>query len=971
MKKSYLGALLAFVLVTGAIAWLSMPNETTWVAMYLDNKKLRRAEELLSKQYQRDPADLVSAAKLVDTLEALGESRRAKEIILEVLQRTPGNVQWKRRLAIVQLAENDPFAAARTLPPHERDGEFWRSLARGYHGISEDELAETALFAGHEDAADKAEAWRILASWRAERNDTHGEKEALEQALRHAPEDEELIARYFRNRAAAGDLQAALRAADRLPQPLGREYLEALYELYRTHEEYQAAQGILEQLLAREDATIADSLALVSILYRQNDLEHARALLEKLAAQEQTLPADAREALRSQTQAVRFALLQEAAKAGDERPISREIAELRALPSPPAPEVLRNLIYACLRLSDVYGAAPENQTGGAALRGNGQTAKERSHFWLDQAKTLFDRHREVLPAAEPANAHLAADLAERSNDWRAMLAAWKTVARNGEPDVRTLLGIARALQQLHEYEASWQHLREAEALARDDADLLALALQSQAVAAALPKGYPQRAERQRHADALARKSLAQGWNDALAFNLFFRALETHDLREAEELLGALEGRGLATPREHLGVAEAQVAMGLRQPKREKGASGTFATVPPGAERESAARNARKALESAGPEMLPRLLWVFTALNDKQRVLAVLKRMEQAQLPETPATLRQLADAFGFLGDRKRQFDLMEKRAQLSGKLADWNDAIDLRYWSGDHQGALRLLDAAEALHPRNVQLTGRRVLALVDMGRYRQAMQVFQHAQRQDPEIGKKLPAESVAALAVACDRSGRPERARHFFRLSLAQEPGNARAVLGLADLSRREGRPAAAARLLEGFLERDPENPWARAALADMRPARGKHHYERIRASIRNDADAGEKAVLALALRRTGRLREALRVYSELTRDEKRTPALLCDYAQALMEADRPGEAKRILQQSMREFPDHLPTRQLLAATFIGEKDYARAEACLRNALGIAPRNPELLRELAVVQHARKKFWSAQKSWRDAGKR
>lgn len=971
MKKSYLGALLAFVLVTGAIAWLSMPNETTWVAMYLDNRKLRRAEELLSKQYQRDPADLVSAAKLVDTLEALGETRRAKEIVLEVLQRTPENVQWKRKLAIVLLAENDPFAAARTLPPHERDGEFWRRLAQGYHDISEDELAETALFAGHEDAADKAEAWRTLASWRAERNDTHGEKEALEQALHHAPEDEELIARYFRNRARAGDLPAALRVADRLPQPLEREFLEALYELYRTHEEYQAAQGILEQLIARKDTTVADSLALVSILYRQNDLEHAQALLEKLAAQEQTLPADAREALRSQTQAVRFAMLQEAAKVGDERPIFKEIAGLRALPSPPAPEVLRNLIYACLRLSDVYGVASEDKAGETAVPGNGQTAKERSHFWLDQAKTLFDRHREVLPPAEPANAHLAADLAERSNDWRAMLDAWQAVARTSGPDVRTLLGIARAAQQLHEYEASWQSLREAEALAQNDADLLALALQSQAVADALPKGYPQRAEKQRHADALARKSLAKGWNDALAFNLFFRALETKDLREAEELLRALENRGLATPREYLGVAEAQVATGLRQPKREKGAREAFAAVPPGAERDSAARNALKALESAGPEMLPRLLYVFTALNDRHRVMAVLKRMEQARLPETPATLRQLADAYGFLGEQKRQFALMEKRAHLTGKLAHWNDAVDLRYWNGDYQGALRLLDAAESLHPQDVGLTGRRILALVDMGHYGQAIKVFLHAQRQNPEIGKKLPAESVAALALAYDRNGRPERARHLFKLALTKEPANARAVLGLADLSRREGKTATAARLLREFLERDPENPWARIALADVRPAQGKRHYERLRASIPNDADAGEKAVLALALRRTGRLREALRVYSELTRDEQRTPALLCDYAQALMDADKPEEAKRILRQSVREFPEHLPTRRLLAAAFIREKEYARAEACLRNALNMAPRNPELLRELAVVQHARKKFWSAQKSWLDAGKR
>lgn len=967
MKKSYLGALLAFVLVTGAIALLSLPGETTWIAMYMDNQKLKRAEELLWKHYRRDPGDLATAAKLVDTLEALGESLRAKEIVREVLRQHPDNAEWKRRLAFMLLAENDPSAAAGVLPPHERDREFWLALAQGYHDGSQEELAEQALLTGHEDDADKAEVWRTLASWRAERDDAQGEKDALEEALRHAPDDEDLLARYFRNRSRAGDLPSALRAADRLPKPLGREYLEALYELHRAHEDYQAAREILEELVAREDATTADSLALVSILYLQKELGQAQALLEKLAARADAFSPDETEAFLSQTRAVRSALLLEAAANGDEQAMLGEMAALRALPSPPHPDGLRSLIYACLRLSDFFGAVVEQEKQDAG--GNGGHAEERSRFWLEQAKAVWAQYRDMLPPDDPANAHLAADLAERGSDWPAMLAAWQTIARADGSDLRALLGIARASQHLGDYETSWQSLRRAEALATDAADLLALALQAQAVAGALPKGYPQRAEKQRQADALARRSLAQGWNDALALNLFFRALETNDLTEAETLLQTLEGRGLATPLEYLGLAEAQVARELRRSNHEKGAKGSLESVPPGAGRDRAARNALKALEADAPEAWWRLLYVFTALHDRPQVRAILKRLEQAGLPETPDALRQLADAYGFLGDQKRQFALLERRARLSGQVEDWTDIIALRYWGGDYQGALRLLDAAESLHPGNAELAGRRVLTLVDMGRYGQAINVFQRVRRQDPAIDKKMPAESLAALAQACDRNGRPDRARHFFRLSLTREPDNTRAVFGLADLSRREGKTAEAARLLQDFLERHPENLWARVELANVRPAMAKELYESVLAVP--PTDAGEKAVQALALWRTGRLREALHVYSELMRDAKRTSSLMCDYAQALMDADKTGEAENILNEAIREFPDQILPRRLLAAIFIRKKEYARAEACLRKALAIDPNNSEILRQLAFVQQAQEKSWTAQKTWRDAGRR
>lgn len=970
MKQSYLGALLTFVLVTGAIALLSTPRESTWVAMYLDGNKLKRAEKLLWKQYQRDPDDLAAATKLIDILEALKKKQCARELLQEILQRHHDNNQLKRRLALVLLAENAPHAAARVLAPHERDKKFWLGLAQGYHDIFEEYLAEEALWAGYEGDADKAEAWRTLALWRAERNDTQGEKEALEQALHSLPGDKDLITRYFRNRVKAEDLQRAIWAADKLPKPLERDSLEALYKLYSTNRDYPAAQAILEQIIARKDATVADSLALVSILYLQNALSEAQALLEKLAAQAQDFPASTREALLSQTRTVRFALLLEAAQHGNEQAIFKEITALRGLSSPLEPEVLRNLLYACLQLSDFYSTTSENKTGKTASPDNQKKAKERSLFWLEQAKRLFDENREFLSIAERANAYLLADLAERSGDWRSMLDAWKTIARGNELNVRPFLGIARASQHLHEYESAWQSLRKAEVFVKNDKELLELALLSQAVARAMPKRSPQHAEKQRHADTLARKYLATGWNDTLARNLFFRALEIKNLREAEDLLQTLEDRGLATPRDYLGLTEVQVAMELRRSKPEKGAKGSFKVVPPGPGRDRAVRNALKVLEANAPETLTRLLYVFTALNDKQQVLTVLNLIERAHLPETPAMLRQLSDAYGFLGDAKRQFALLEKRAQLSGQVTDWIDAIDRRYWSGDYQSALRLLTRIEPFYPGNADLVGRRILALVEMRRYGQAIKVFQNVQRQESEISKKLSAESVAALAFAYDRNGFSERARRFFKLSLTKDPENSHAVLGLADLLKREGKTATAARLVQNYLERNPENIWARVELANLRPAQEKRQYEHILANVSSDASAGEKSAQALALWRTGQLKKALKIYSNLMQDPNRTPAMLCDYAQALMDADKLEEAKHILHVAMREYPDHLLTRRLLATIFIREKNYASAETWLRKALEMEPHCSELSREIAFVQQVQKKFWSAQKNWLAAGK-
>lgn len=976
MKSTFWGTLVVFVLIVFGLALLSLPSENTLIEMYFDNKKLKRAEELLSKRYARDPKDLATATKLADTLMALNEIQRAKNVAQEVLLRYPDSVAWKRRLAFTLLAENDPFAASEILSPGERTKDFGVLLAEKYHSMAQDTLAEEALFFAYKDSLNKAEPWVMLASWRADRKDVEGEKEALEQALQYVSSDITLVVRYFYNRAQAGDLQSTLWAADILKKngPLDRPHLETLYSLFLAHHKNEAAREILEQLIERADATVADTLAFVSFLYLQKDFTRAKYFLEKLSYQGKTFSSEVQNAIDSQTLAVQNALLFEAAHNGDEQTVLEALCEMRSHNNLSS-ESLRNMIYVCIQLSEFFKSAPTKkrlESTPAFLQNKDVNWHEHADFWLTQAKELLAKNSTMLPLSEIANARLVADLAERSADWQAMLVAWNRIAIANEHDPQAWLGIARASQQLKDYDSSLQSLHKAETLAGDDvATRLVLVLQFQALTAALPSTFPQRMETQRYADAMARKHLVMSWNDDVALNSFFRALASNDLREAEKLVEILGTRGLVTAHEYLGLAEASLSLELGRIQKE----GRANTVPSGPERERIARYALRALNSDAPEVLSRVLYVFTAIEDKKQVLDLLQRLEKSFLLETAEGLRQRADAYGFLGDRARQLALIEKRARLTGKLADWNIAIDNHYWAKKFDDAMHLLEIAEKAHPGASELLARRILILVDMEKYRQALKAFQNAQRQDPAVSEKLHAESLAALAVAYDKTHLTYRARHFFKRSLEKDPANQRASFGMASLARREGKNAEAVRYLQAYSARNPTNLWAQLELAHLRPHLGKQQYNQVLVQTKPDAQGkvapDSRAVRALALWRAGRLQEALSVYTSIMQEDRKNPNIMCDYAQLLMETHRYEDAKKILARTIQLFPDHIWAYRLEATILIREKDYARAEAYLRQALGRAPLNSEVLRDLAFVQQTQRKPWAAQKHWLGAGKR
>ncbi len=944
MKITSLLALIGFALFIGLLALLSYPEEDTRIAMYLDDNKLENAEELLWKRHARNPDDLQTVAQLANVLTMRGQKERAKEFILDALRRFPDNLELRQRMALILLAEKDPHGAAQILEPSERSPEIWKLLAWEYQQIKSYDLADEALLAAYLDDKDKLEFWRTLALWRGDRADLEGERIALEAALKEAPDDLDLLGRYLHNRSRANDVTTALAIAARLKKakPLERGHLNDLYLLERSRNNYQAARQIIEQMLALKDSGPADSLALASIMYAQGNLTEAQQVLEDLANSGKPFPKEIGQAIFSQTLEVRAGLLFKAALKGDEHAVLAALNSMENLVDSTAPDVVRNMIYACLALSDFFKAAAAEQK--FAEPDKMPESIERERYWLDRAKAIFTRYEQALPFTQIVNARVAADLAERYEDWPALRRAWRIVVEKEAEDPGAWLGLARAAQHLGDNQECLESLRKVEELGPSDQKMrLALALQYQALAQNMPDKALQREQIARHADGLAMAYLADAWEDTLARNLFYSSVACRNVARAEAVLAEMELRGIATPWEYLGIAEAYL------PASAKGSG-----------RGRIAANARKAVSADFPEAWPRLLYIFLSIEDKEQIRKVLELIAKSPLPKSTELLRQMAYAEGYLGNLEAEIALLEQRARLTGKVADWAEIVDRKYRAGDFPAALEILARAEAIHPRASELLDRRVQILVAMDDLASAIRNYNQAKRKDARLDEKLSAQAFSSLGLAYERSNLPDRARLFYRQALKKNPGDFRAASGMAAMARRSGNMAEAARYLQACLERDPKNLWAKLELAALKPEQGKKRYKQILAETKPDAQGrlskDERVPRALALWRTGRMHDARKIYAQLMRETAQNPSINSDYAQLLSEMGASDEAEKILAKTIKDFPEHILAYRQLANVYALRGNYGQARQFLKQALHLSPNNAGVLRDLSALALSQK---------------
>ena len=258
--------------------------------------------------------------------------------------------------------------------------------------------------------------------------------------------------------------------------------------------------------------------------------------------------------------------------------------------------------------------------------------------------------------------------------------------------------------------------------------------------------------------------------------------------------------------------------------------------------------------------------------------AAVENLEAAltAVPEANRLHYPLALAYRGLGDRAKAEEHLARAGQVGLKPPDpWLDAIaSLRV--GERVAVMRGRVAAQA-------------------GRYADAAQEFRKALAAQPEsVEARVNLGSV--LALSRDRAGAVEQ----FQEALKRDPGNATAHFNLGSL------------------------------LVDGAPAEARPHLEAAVAARPSDAEA--RRLWAKALRDSGRPEEALAQYARAVELAPGDETARLGEAETLVRLSRHAEARRKLEEGLRQMPTsglltHALARLLAACPDTSVRDGARA--------------------------------------------
>jgi tetratricopeptide (TPR) repeat protein len=366
--------------------------------------------------------------------------------------------------------------------------------------------------------------------------------------------------------------------------------------------------------------------------------------------------------------------------------------------------------------------------------------------------------------------------------------------------------------------------------------------------------------------------LAYGFNDAAAD--CFRNASTLDPKEARwaYLLGATEQ---AAGRLDAAVAAFERALAL------------FPNAYPGyvhlgeirllqGRTEEAETVLRKALETPAGAAARSLLG--QAALARRDFKAAVEHLEAAlaAVPEANRLHYPLALAYRGLGDRTRAESHLAQAGQVGLKPPDpWLDAVtNLRV--GERTAVMRGRVAAQA-------------------GRYADAAQEFRRALAAQPDsVEARVNLGSV--LALSGDRAGATEQLRE----ALKRDPANVTAHFNLGSL------------LMEGA------------------PGEARSHLETVVAA--RPADAEARRLLAKALRDSGRPEEALAHYARAVELAPGDETARLGEAETLVRLTRYAEARRKLEDGLRQMPtsgllSHALARLLAACPDVSVRDGSRA--------------------------------------------
>jgi len=324
--------------------------------------------------------------------------------------------------------------------------------------------------------------------------------------------------------------------------------------------------------------------------------------------------------------------------------------------------------------------------------------------------------------------------------------------------------------------------------------------------------------------------------------------------------------------------------------------------------------------------------------------------------------------------------------------------------SGDFLSAEKeLRRALEYQHPPSA-VVPELAKVMLRLGEAKKLVEEFGSTKLDDPAAQAALKSE----IGNAYIGLGQPKEARQAFAAALAARPGDARARVGEARIMARERDLPGATKLVEDVLAQSPAQPDALALKTELLLAQ-------------NQLGPAKQALEALIQAQPGNAQARFALVSllinEKSFDQARTElqamkkAIPRDtrsrYLEALLEFRQgdPAKAKAAILEVLKVAPDHAPSnllaggielqlksfntaenylrkvllrhpqsvlaRRLLAATYLGTGQPAKAEEVLEPALKVAPDDPELLRLAGEVAVQRGDFARASQYYGQAASR
>lgn len=193
---------------------------------------------------------------------------------------------------------------------------------------------------------------------------------------------------------------------------------------------------------------------------------------------------------------------------------------------------------------------------------------------------------------------------------------------------------------------------------------------------------------------------------------------------------------------------------------------------------------------------------------------------------------------------------------------------------------------------------------------------------------------------------------------------------VLQRASAAIQHNRPDEAERLARQVLHEDAGELTALhllgcALLVQRRPAEA---VEPLEAAARGRRDSTIETQLAIALRQTGRIEDALAKLKRAIKREPPCPAAFHELGSLLFSLERFDDAAVVVQQGMRAAPWMLELPVLLGGILGARRDRAGAKAAYAGALTVAPDHPAAHFGMGCVLQDEADFANAAQHFRQA---